>query len=747
MNLKTKFFLKVISVIAPIVIIPTILANCAHINSNELDNAKTNLKGNVEVVNINPYKTKQMLASNINKEQINSYFIFIFNLIKTNQKIEEKILDKNDYEILNWAANDNDGTLGINIYIKTTKQSYLINTKPVFLTDKQNNYLQELKYKTPAVYSIDEVLKFSNNPYNLIHNNPYYREQLLRAKIYFNQNEANVDDSKLYMNKIGYSEFGSDVQKRLENAFKIRYDEQNIYQINSPQILAKETKTLTSYIDKKTNNNYSINIELIKKLIQINPFGKLPTNFAQLINLIKKEEYPKFLTITKNESVDNIVVKDIYYRIIDRYAKLEFILEIYNKKTKQTVYLSANFNQKNSGLLKNEDYFQYIFDRTISLDLLTTKDGKNVELNSGTGWIVDRIIDDSLPKNKIKLLIATNNHVMGWSNLAISKDNRMKSRWFNKQEYINYLENNAGFISSNIYEDKDRYQYLLWGTAPLKSPVSNKYNSLSGISFSNLAKVYNITNQNFINRAWYIPQLSANGIKINENLRTWYQINQEDIKSIKNGTLDFVLVPMVFDIEDIKEKLPNYYKVLNTKDEANWYIGLGNSKKYLPQLQLFSGGYPGDVNPNSSAIVSWRGSKSYGSLIQAFDREIKNESILDYYGPKQINNIDGYQKVGEGYLNKLFNVGTRVITSDEIGDLGSGSSGSMIIDSNFNLVGIHFASLNSRAYGAPNDSMIGNLFVAQSQDLSGDIDVRAAVIKKLKAQNIYTYKLNPKVSS
>jgi uncharacterized protein UU030 len=26
---------------------------------------------------------------------------------------------------------------------------------------------------------------------------------------------------------------------------------------------------------------------------------------------------------------------------------------------------------------------------------------------------------------------------------------------------------------------------------------------------------------------------------------------------------------MVFDIEDIKEKLPNYYKVLNTKDEAN----------------------------------------------------------------------------------------------------------------------------------------------------------------------------------
>jgi uncharacterized protein UU030 len=101
MNLKTKFFLKVISVIAPIVIIPTILANCAHINSNELDNAKTNLKGNVEVVNINPYKTKQMLASNINKEQINSYFIFIFNLIKTNQKIEEKILDKNDYEILN----------------------------------------------------------------------------------------------------------------------------------------------------------------------------------------------------------------------------------------------------------------------------------------------------------------------------------------------------------------------------------------------------------------------------------------------------------------------------------------------------------------------------------------------------------------------------------------------------------------------------------------------------------------------
>ncbi|EEH01982.1 putative lipoprotein [Ureaplasma urealyticum serovar 2 str. ATCC 27814] len=747
MNLKAKRFLKVITIISQIIIIPTIIASCAQTNSSTPNNTIKTPKSSVEIVNINPYKTKQMLASNINKEQINAYFIFVFNLIKEDQKIEEKILEKNDYEIINWAGNDNDGTLSINVLIKATKQSYLISTKAVFLTNKQNSYLQELKYKTPAVYSIDDILKLSNDPYNLIYNNPYYREQLLRAKVYFNQNEANIADSKLYMNKIGYSEFGDDVQKRLENAFKVRYDEQNIYQINSPQILVKETKTVTSYTDEQTNNSYSINVELIKKLIQINPFGKLPTNFAQLVNLIKKEEYPKFLTITKNEPIDNVVVKDIYYRIIDRYAKLEFILEIYNQKTKQTVYLSANFNQKNSQLLKNEDYFQYIFDRTISLNLLTTKDGKNVELNSGTGWIVDRIVDDSLPKNKIKLLVATNNHVMSWSNLAISKDNKTKSRWFSKQEYANYLENNAGLISSNIYEDKDRYQYLLWGTAPLKSPVSNKYNSLSGISFSNLAKVYNITSQNFVNRAWYLPQLSANGIKINEELKTWYQVNQEGIKSIKNGTLDFALVPMVFDIEDIKEKLPNYYKVLNTKDEANWYIGLGNSKKYLPQLQLFSGGYPGDRNFNSSAIVSWRGSKSYGSLIQAFDREIKNESILDYYGPKQINNIDGYQKVGEGYLNKLFNVGTRVITSDEIGDLGSGSSGSMIIDSNFNLVGIHFASLNSRAYGAPNDSMIGNLFVAQSQDLSGDIDVRAAVIKKLKAENIYTYKLNPKVSS
>nr|WP_318032071.1 hypothetical protein [Ureaplasma urealyticum] len=250
MNLKAKHFLKVITIISPIIIIPTIIASCAQTNSSTPNNTIKTPKSSVEIVNINPYKTKQMLASNINKEQINAYFIFVFNLIKEDQKIEEKILEKNDYEIINWAGNDNDGTLSINVLIKATKQSYLISTKAVFLTNKQNSYLQELKYKTPAVYSIDDILKLSNDPYNLIYNNPYYQEQLLRAKVYFNQNEANIADSKLYMNKIGYSEFGDDVQKRLENAFKVRYDEQNIYQINSPQILVKETKTVTSYTDE-----------------------------------------------------------------------------------------------------------------------------------------------------------------------------------------------------------------------------------------------------------------------------------------------------------------------------------------------------------------------------------------------------------------------------------------------------------------------------------------------------------------
>ena len=159
MNLKAKRFLKVITIISPIIIIPTIIASCAQTNSSTPNNPVKTPKSSVEVVNINPYKTKQMLASNINKEQINAYFIFVFNLIKEDQKIEEKILEKNDYEIINWAGNDNDGTLSINVLIKATKQSYLISTQAVFLTNKQNSYLQELKYKTPAVYSIDDILK------------------------------------------------------------------------------------------------------------------------------------------------------------------------------------------------------------------------------------------------------------------------------------------------------------------------------------------------------------------------------------------------------------------------------------------------------------------------------------------------------------------------------------------------------------------------------------------------------------
>lgn len=696
-------------------------------------------------INISHYlssKTTKTLPSEMNPELVKEYLTLSFMQIIDN-KPKQFDLKNTDYQILSLVPNNSDGSLKISILLDLNKKTFSFNTGSIFQTSLQRNNSIGSKYESTAIYTLEQMKELSKNPYDFIYHNPYYQMMLERANKTLsdpnNRTELNINE---WLQQTGYGEYGNSVHERLNLYKKIDFEQKNIYKIQDPQSLTRNVEVLDVYIDPTTNNQYSVNADEIAQLIDLNPFGKLPTNFPQFMSSLDVNEYIKLIKIVKNSDKENIQVKDVYYRIIDRYAELEVIFEIYNKQNNSKHYIGAKFNKNNSSLARNEDYFKYIFDRTISLGYLQTTNGEEAVISSGTGWIVDRIYDESLPSNDyVKVLVATNNHVVDFSGYYKPRNlKNEKTRWFTQEEYAKYLiGEHKRILPYETYIDKERYKYLLWGATPKKSSVSNELNLLSGVDFSTLSKVYNISAENYLDRTWYIPSLTAEGVEVDGDLRTWYK-TKDNVGYITNGTVDFVLVPMVLKVSDIKEKLPSYYEVLNTPKEAAWYSGLGNSTKYLPQLEVFSGGYPGTKIQNAG-YATWSGLKGYGALVQPFDRTISNESVLNYVGPKTINNNTGFEKLENGgYVHKLFNVGSRIITSNQIGELGSGSSGSMMIDANFNVIGIHFAGLESQGVG----TSIGNLFVAQSQDLSGDTDIAKAVVNKLKKENIYTYKLNPK---
>lgn len=740
----------------------TLVLSSCYSFSSYITNQKRSADLIIHYTNLQKDKTINKIPSSINNEEFKELFMLGFSYKKkSNQRSSlsnyapVQLIANQDYEIIELIPDDKYGKLEAKIRLKHFNGVFNVLIEHNLLNQQTINLFKKLKIKNEALYSLDEAkILASSDPDGYIKNNKYYQELKTHAINYFSSNQTNNHWSQTYTTRTGLgSDLAQSTNERLSAFYNVSFDEQNILRLPSPKILDKSIKTIKEYIPKDSKNTYWINRNLIQELIKINPYGYLPTAFFQFINTIKVDEYFKFLNITKDKNklisknnqnqLAEIEILDILYRMSDRHGELEFIIKIKDKKTNEIIYLSEEFNTTNSNLKRNEDYWKFIFDRSISINFLSTKDGKEARINSGTGWIVDRIDDDQIDADYVKVLVATNLHVLSFSNFSKTKKKNEQTRWFNQQEYEQYLNDNKYQLVSDIYLDKERYKYVLWSTAAYKPDISNFYSTLGGLSAASLAKVYNLKNDSWLERGWFIPELEAKGIIANEKLATYYQ-TKNGIKTMVNGTMDLVIVPMLLKKTDIKQRLPSYYDVLGTKNEADWYIGLGNSKPYLPQLQTFRGGYPGDHISGSNALTYFMGSKAYGGLVQGFDRELSNETIIDYIGTKRINNQEGKLDLNNSYLHKMFNVGSRLITSEEIGQLKAGSSGSLVIDARFNPIGIHFASLLSKNYGTEYNTQIANLFVAQSPDLTKDTNLAIALKNKLKKEQIYTYKINPK---
>ncbi|WP_031488833.1 MAG2960 family serine endopeptidase lipoprotein [Ureaplasma canigenitalium] len=773
MYFKKKILNLFLGVGALSIVVPTIAA-CSHLYRNCCRPSNRVVSVQLRAINYAPEITSKIRPSKVTEEILQQYFEYVVTDVKTTNgtfpvlgKNVKSVLQntaiinlRNDsFMVRSIKADDINGTLSAELFFPKKKILGSVEIK----YDFQSYYDDDIEkaassQPTPAIYSLDEIIeKTKNNPQDFLINNQYYQRRFQIAKDRFKSKKPLTSTESIhYIKRVGYSEFGDTTEERQNNYLKVRNDSENTYQIDIFNKTYQGDEVLENQLDDEiTGKQIFFNKDVIETLIRQNPYGRLPTSLVQLLSNLKESDYHSLLSVRgENQGEENSILKQLtidkmLFRLSDRFGEIEIIFTGQIQTNGKDFIFSIKLDPTNSSLLKNEDYYRYIYDRSISLSYISTQDGEEASVRSGTGWIVDRIVNNNLADDEAEFLVATNNHVLNFSSFSselIGKGETKEDkktlpwRWFTKEEYSRYLNKKKPVLSEKEYHDKDKYRYLLWNTVPLKPNRSDTDDILGAISFANASKVVNITNENYGNRTWFLPKLSGKGVFQNDNV--YKQIKSAGKSDISNGTLDLIISKMVLKKKDIKEKLPSLFSVLDTKNEAQWYTGLGNSQKYLPMVQNFRGGYNSNKNFDFGSLVAWKSSKGFGSLVKGFDRNVDEFNALPYYSIKK-DNQSRIRGEDMPITNYFYNIGSRLITSQEIGMLYPGSSGSLVIDANFNPIGIHYAALYSTEYKASYDTQIANLFVAQSDDLTGDTDIRQSVINKLIHDNLYTYKLRP----
>ncbi|MCV3734501.1 DUF31 family protein [Ureaplasma miroungigenitalium] len=653
-----------------------------------------------------PLNEYEKLPSEMTDEMILKSFVFV-----SKNKQKEFILETANLSVIEKKSDDKHGSLDVMLHERTSGEFFWVRISDTFINEKIYTEIADVRDITPQTYTLDKLLNLEGTPFEIINSNPYYAEYLQKANRYYNQSERDDEVVQFYANKTGFLGFNTDEETRIDILKTTTFRQSLKYQVSFLNYIERN-KLLEADV---METDWDVDINVVNQLIKKNPYGYLPSGFLQFFNWLSPMEYNHLLK-SKKIFANAVYVEGISFRSSDRHGELEFYILLSNGK-----YIYKKINHHNSLLKTNEDYYRYIFDRTISLNMLQTNAENNLNIISGTGFILDRI-----PTNEpdtYTFLVATNNHVL---NMRSYDDEKDSTKWFNKDSYDKFLEDNKAEISNEAYEDKDRYKYLLWGKAPKKSAISNSFSSINGVGFSELSKVLDYTEDNYKNTFFFAPQLTGHDFVLGSNKK-----ETKNIDKIDNGTIDFVVIKMTVNKKDVDKQLPELSKIIGTPNEQAWYVNYQINYPYHPQVTTFSAGYVG-ASDDSTGLSLWKGSKGVGNLVISSQHVLQNTNILT--NGKHPTGSDGYR----------YNIGSQIYSSDELGTLTAGSSGSMIIDANFNLVGIHYAGLEEGTGNNQKNSIIGNMLFSYSPDLDGDVDAIGALRTYLKANNIYTIKLNRK---
>ncbi|MGX9364197.1 MAG2960 family serine endopeptidase lipoprotein [Mycoplasma sp. 527] len=600
-----------------------------------------------------------------------------------------------------------------------------------------------------------------NDANAIVTQTPYYKKKLQEFKNYLktanNNTGLDLSNNRLdlgflnYLKEVGiYGEYGDNDEQKWRQFFN-GYNKEHMMKA----LFLDTFDTIpNNSIEIKQDENIA---NKIKGIIRNNPFGYLPSNLSQFLYYIDLDTIKKMIDF--NQEIEEIKAKHN-----DLSGEITLLF-----KTKSTQFRHLTLNTSNSLLRKNDDFYQYIYDRSFSLNykgIYTVRPpfggnpSQRYTSTSGTAWIVDRI-DNKITTNKnggeeYEFLVATNAHVASLTHIfdksIVYNKNTDKK---NINNFVGRLDPNFNFNKHN-YETADNGEIINDYQKYFKKPL----NTHQGTD----------TKSQYLDWIYYTPRFSSKGLRANRAVTNFFdELTDANnrLGTVKNGGADFAILKLRFTKNNIRDLFPTLYEILDTPAEKDWYIGFGNEtnkqKNHESPIQThFVLGFP-DVD----GTIKLNAARSQGGYIETKNRVVDNDknnkdnfnSLWVRYNEKENkdwNSIDNkwmdyekpFGKAPEHGMPKniLQQMTTLYLDNEKNESLDSGSSGSMVIDSRFNLIGINFIHIVE----SDNSENRGNqiiLFRGESEydpkEFSGDI--KHDFITKLEVDKLKTIKLNPKI--
>ncbi|AXE60967.1 hypothetical protein DA803_02640 [[Mycoplasma] phocae] len=742
-------------------------------NKNEISNDKQNDDSNI----LDPNNDKNNASDNSNSK-----------------KNENSKPDKNKNEISNDKQNDDSNILDPNNDKNNASDNDSINKESdAKQPDQSKNEKQEEKNNSDIYKETNLLEKFSLNlnqiydsenkkyysPEKIFTSTNLYKRSVMELKQFLKEQGSNFDantsaNSEKFLEKIRnigtYGNYGSTPEEKI-----------NYYTEYYKRNLMTEAKYLDRFdaIDENrfiamTNDNVSKKIE---KIIKDNPFGFLPSNLSQFFYYIQLDTIKYLLDFPEK-------IQDIKANYDDKVGSISLLIITPNNKYKY------EFNRENSELKNDNDFYKYIHDRTFSLGFkyLVTKQnpfGGSSEIiqegSTGTAWVLDRIKNSDAPKGFYEFVIATNIHVLNWADAFDKSKSKHYFRskeeedaWFGGFYFDRYwrLETEKKHGKNNKTYDKitnlpaNRYKYY-FGPLYSKNSAPTNYdfskNEFLDVDLKDKEGQTNIWRA-YLDMILYTPQFDSKSIKTRkDNANLFFKPGYDQrtrIGETPYGGGDIVLTKWRLTASEVEELFPTLFPLLETEKEKDWYIGLGNEDSDSKELESviqthFAGGYP--VNSSTDNNISFKVTKSTGGTIVTQPRIVDDSEFLDLWvrydqdKNKKFNPLNedwkNYEEqflenVEHGMRLRVLNQLPRMYMKNDFA-LDSGSSGSMVINSRFNVIGINF--LNVQELDDANSK--GNALVLfkssneyNPEQFSGDI--KKDFIKTLKEKKIITVKMN-----
>ncbi|MDW2834932.1 MAG2960 family serine endopeptidase lipoprotein [Mesomycoplasma ovipneumoniae] len=511
----------------------------------------------------------------------------------------------------------------------------------------------------------------------------------------------------------------------------------------------------------------SSNSENLTEIVKKNPFGFLPSNLSQLFYYMKIDEIGKIFKIAN--------LKKVSANFDDKKGEISILFE--SGDGKKQIWKSSSTN---SNLKKDVDYEKFIYDRSFSLGVYGYKYFQNPYIwndygthafkENGTAWVLDRITNNDTNSDSYELLVGTNIHV--W-NMAQIFDKSMYFFDVNNQSEkskiwnAGFVDQSYKFISEKDTKNADKSRPFFTAARSEHLISDNKYeNTYPKIKEYPVFDAYD----SYLSAPYYTPRYKVDGIMGHDvDVGYKYLDNYNEatrVGTTKNGGSDFVILRLKIKKTDLEHILPELKKAIDSGIEKEWHIGLGRNEKFSPIKTQFYGGYPVATKDNENGDwdkgVNFKSNKSTGGIINTRSRVIndslfhglwtpyndaenkdwnsKHEKWKNYQKPFLDNLKHGMLKM---VLNQHSNLYTKVNSKNKLDALGPGSSGSMAIDSSFNLIGINYSYSTDSESNTFSNAI--SLMEGQSTYLDGfNGNIREDFKKKLQKDGLYTVKINPK---